>query len=113
MFAQQMKSIGYGLTHVVSVINGSLEGEKWRLDIIKLCFPCFAFQDNVLATMHGAKAFKDFVDKKSTRLPEFLHSVEQQNTQQNQIENLLREVTSKSPEITEKRRSHANIHTHS
>ncbi|XP_031550330.1 protein FAM47E-like [Actinia tenebrosa] len=69
--------------------------------------------DNVLATMHGAKAFKDFVNKKSTRLPEFLHSVEQRNTQQNQIENLLREVSNKSPEMTEKRRSHANIHTHS
>jgi len=57
--------------------------------------------------MHGAKAFKDFVGKKSTRVPEFLQTVEQQN-QQNQIENLLKEITSKSPELdvrAEKRKS--------
>lgn len=57
--------------------------------------------------MHGAKAFKDFVDKKSTRVPEFLQAVEQQS-QQNQIENLLKEVTSKTPDLDarmEKRKS--------
>ena len=32
-------------------------------------------QDNVLSTMHGAKAFKDFIDKKNTRVPEFLEVV--------------------------------------
>nr|XP_058952278.1 protein FAM47E-like [Pocillopora verrucosa] len=31
--------------------------------------------DNVLSTMHGAKAFKDFIDKKNTRVPEFLEVV--------------------------------------
>ncbi|RDD36500.1 Protein FAM47E [Trichoplax sp. H2] len=31
--------------------------------------------DNELAVMHGAKAFREFIDKKSTRLPEFLESV--------------------------------------
>lgn len=57
--------------------------------------------------MHGAKAFKDFVDKKSTRVPEFLQAVEQQG-QQNQLETLLKEVTSKSPDLEsrmEKRKS--------
>ena len=29
----------------------------------------------VLSTMHGAKAFKDFIDKKNTRVPEFLEVV--------------------------------------
>lgn len=31
--------------------------------------------DNVLSTMHGAKAFKDFIDKKNSRVPEFLEVV--------------------------------------
>eukprot|EP00112_Aurelia_sp_Birch-Aquarium-sp1_P005957 Seg167.1 transcript_id=Seg167.1/GoldUCD/mRNA.D3Y31 product="Protein FAM47E" protein_id=Seg167.1/GoldUCD/D3Y31 len=31
--------------------------------------------DKVLATLHGARAFKDFVDTKKTRRPEFLESV--------------------------------------
>ena len=29
----------------------------------------------MLSTMHGAKAFKDFIDKKNTRVPEFLEVV--------------------------------------
>ena len=29
----------------------------------------------MLSTMHGAKAFKDFIDKKNTRVPEFLEKV--------------------------------------
>lgn len=31
--------------------------------------------------MHGAKAFKDFIDKKSTRVPEFLEVVSEQQEQ--------------------------------
>eukprot|EP00794_Sanderia_malayensis_P007344 gene7344-8164_t len=33
--------------------------------------------DKVLATLHGARAFKDFVDTKKTRRPEFLEAVAQ------------------------------------
>ena len=29
----------------------------------------------MLSTMHGAKAFKDVIDKKNTRVPEFLEVV--------------------------------------
>lgn len=32
-------------------------------------------QDTVLSTMHGAKAFKEFIDKKNSRIPEFLEAV--------------------------------------
>lgn len=31
--------------------------------------------DTVLSTMHGAKAFKEFIDKKNSRIPEFLEAV--------------------------------------
>ena len=31
--------------------------------------------------MHGAKAFKDFIDKKNTRVPEFLEAVSDQQEQ--------------------------------
>lgn len=62
--------------------------------------------------MHGAKAFKDFVDKKSTRVPEFLQTVEQQS-QQNQLDNLLKEVTSKSPELEVKMEKRKSIVTQS
>lgn len=31
--------------------------------------------------MHGAKAFKDFIDKKNTRVPEFLEVVAEQQEQ--------------------------------
>lgn len=33
-------------------------------------------KDNELATLHGARAFKSFVDKKGSRKPEFLSVVE-------------------------------------
>ena len=45
-----------------------------------------SFKDAVLATMHGARAFKDFVDKKNTRTPEFLEAVADQNQQGNKKE---------------------------
>lgn len=35
----------------------------------------------MLASMHGARAFKDFIDKKNTRTPEFLAAVAEQNQQ--------------------------------
>lgn len=31
--------------------------------------------------MHGAKAFKEFIDKKNTRVPEFLEAVSDQQEQ--------------------------------
>lgn len=31
--------------------------------------------------MHGAKAFKEFIDKKNTRVPEFLETVSDQQEQ--------------------------------
>ncbi|XP_068701881.1 protein FAM47E-like isoform X2 [Montipora foliosa] len=34
--------------------------------------------DTVLSTMHGAKAFKEFIDKKNSRVPEFLETVSDQ-----------------------------------
>eukprot|EP00795_Rhopilema_esculentum_P000965 gene966-10731_t len=40
-----------------------LDPKKWSSD------------DKVLASLHGARAFKDFVDTKKTRRPEFLESV--------------------------------------
>ena len=48
--------------------------------------PCLALQDNVLSTMHGAKAFKDFIDKKNTRVPEFLEVVSEQQEQANKLD---------------------------
>ena len=36
----------------------------------------FILKDNELATLHGARAFKSFVDKKGSRKPEFLSVVE-------------------------------------
>ena len=36
--------------------------------------------------MHGAKAFKDFIDKKNTRLPEFLEVVSEQQEQANKTD---------------------------
>lgn len=42
--------------------------------------------DNVLSTMHGAKAFKDFIDKKNTRVPEFLEVVSEQQEQANKLD---------------------------
>ena len=42
---------------------------------------CVPSQDSVLSTMHGAKAFKDFIDKKNTRVPEFLEVVAEQQEQ--------------------------------
>ncbi|KAL9973520.1 hypothetical protein ACROYT_G019989 [Oculina patagonica] len=42
--------------------------------------------DNVLSTMHGAKAFKDFIDKKNTRVPEFLEVVSEQQEQANKTD---------------------------
>ncbi|KAM7443869.1 FAM47 [Porites harrisoni] len=37
--------------------------------------------DAVLSSMHGAKAFKEFIDKKNTRVPEFLEAVSDQQEQ--------------------------------
>ena len=42
---------------------------------------CLITQDTVLSTMHGAKAFRDFIDKKNTRVPEFLEVVSDQQEQ--------------------------------
>lgn len=36
--------------------------------------------------MHGAKAFKDFIDKKNTRVPEFLEVVAEQQEQVNKTD---------------------------
>ena len=36
--------------------------------------------------MHGAKAFKDFIDKKNTRVPEFLEVVSEQQEQANKTD---------------------------
>ena len=51
-----------------------------------LTIVCLASQDNVLSTMHGAKAFKDFIDKKNTRVPEFLEVVAEQQEQVNKMD---------------------------
>lgn len=47
---------------------------------------CVPLQDSVLSTMHGAKAFKDFIDKKNTRVPEFLEVVSEQQEQANKTD---------------------------
>ena len=44
--------------------------------------PYVSLQDTVLSNIHGAKAFKDFIDKKNTRVPEFLEMVSEQHTEQ-------------------------------
>ena len=48
-----------------------------------LNFHLYLSKDSVLSTMHGAKAFKDFVDKKCTRVPEFLQVVAEAQQENN------------------------------
>ena len=43
--------------------------------------------DNELATLHGARAFKSFVDKKGSRKPEFLSVVEKMQEEERSIDN--------------------------
>ncbi|EDO35420.1 predicted protein [Nematostella vectensis] len=61
--------------------------------------------DAVLATMHGAKLLKDFVDRKNTRVPEFLKVVEQRSQQQQQQNRDQEPLYSKTPDTMERRRS--------
>ena len=53
---------------------------------IHQCFVHFILKDNELATLHGARAFKSFVDKKGSRKPEFLSVVEKLQEEEKSIE---------------------------
>jgi len=69
--------------------------------------------DKVLATLHGAKAFKDFIDAKKTRRPEFLDAVakHQEELEAEALKSMNEEVNRDRPSTEPKQRVNSKRNT--